>query len=151
MKFTLSPRLKIMAGAYLPIDRIFHQQRTSFMSSSNSERSLACDLSALTPQQREHHSIQSPLLFATVQEVSALPDGYRFRLTESPEVLAQVADFIAHERLCCPFFNFGLTVEPYDDVIWLSLSGEEGVKELIQAEIAGYLPESVATAAGLRA
>lgn len=119
--------------------------------SSNSEHNLACDLSAFTPQQREHHTTNSPLLFATVQEVRELPDGYSFRLPESSDILAKIADFIAHERLCCPFFNFGVTVEPYGGSIWVSLSGEIGVKELIHAEIGGYLPAAVATAAGLRA
>ena len=121
------------------------------MSSSNSEHSIACDLTALTPEQRQHHIANSPLLFATVKEVRDLPDGYSFRLAESSGTLAQIADFIAHEKLCCPFFNFGLTIEPYGSAIWLSLSGEEGVKELIRAEIGGYLPQSVASAAGLRA
>lgn len=119
--------------------------------SSNSERALACDLSAFTPEQREHHIAQAPLLFATVQEVRELPDGYSFRVPEAADVLAQIADFIAYERLCCPFFNFGLTVEPYGGAIWIHLSGEDGVKELIQAEMGPYLPEAVAAAAGLRA
>jgi hypothetical protein len=123
------------------------------MSSSHSDQSpvLACDLSPLTPQQREHHTAQSPLLFASVQEARVLPNGYTFRLPASPDVLVQIADFIAHERLCCSFFNFGVTVEPYGGPIWLSLSGQEGVKALIEAELGAYLPESVALAAGLRA
>lgn len=119
--------------------------------SSNSEHNLACDLTAFTPAQREHHIAQAPLLFATVQEARELPDGYSFRLPESHDILAQIADFMAHERLCCPFFKFGLTVESYGGAIWAHLTGEEGVKELIQAEIGVYLPESVARAAGLRA
>jgi len=121
------------------------------MSSSNTESSITCDLSAFTPAQREHHIATSPLLFAMVQEVRNLPDGYSFRLPEYSDTLAKIADFIAHEKLCCPFFNFGITVEPYGGPIWLSLSGEEGVKELIQTEIGGSLPESVARAAGLQA
>jgi hypothetical protein len=119
--------------------------------SSNTEQNLACDLSALTPEQREHHIAQSPVLFASVQEARELPDGYSFRIPDSDNVLAQIADFMAHERLCCPFFNFGVTIEPYGGPIWVSLSGEEGVKELIRAEMGGYLPEAVARAAGLRA
>ena len=117
--------------------------------SSHSEHDLACDLSALTPEQREHHMAQSPKLFALVQEVRELPDGYSFRLPASV-ALTQITDFIAHERLCCPFFSFGITVEPYGGAIWLSLSGEGGVKALTRAEIMGYLPEGVARAAGLR-
>lgn len=116
----------------------------------SSQPDLACNLDALTPAQREHHTTQSPLLFASVQEAHALADGYTFRLPNAPDILARIADFMAHERLCCPFFQFGLTVEPYSKAIWVSLSGPEGVKDLIEAEMGGYLPQDVALAAGLR-
>lgn len=120
------------------------------MSSHTEQPDLACNLDALTPEQRAHHTTQSPLLFASVMEARALPDGYAFRLPDTPDILARIADFMAHERLCCPFFQFGLTVEQYGSAIWVTLSGPQGVKELIEAEMGGYLPKDVALTAGLR-
>jgi hypothetical protein len=119
--------------------------------SSNTEHNIACDLTALTPEQREHHMTKSPLLLAAVQEIRELPDGYSLRLPASSDTLVKIADYITHERLCCSFFNFGVTVEPYGGPIWFHLSGEEGVKELIRTEMGAYLPEAVATAAGMKA
>jgi hypothetical protein len=36
--------------------------------------------------------------------------------------------------LCCPFFDFRLELRA-DGVLWLSLTGPEGVKDLLRAEM----------------
>ena len=46
-----------------------------------------------------------------------------------------IAKFIENERLCCPFFNFGLEVEPNSGPLWLRLTGGEGVKEILQTTL----------------
>ena len=45
------------------------------------------------------------------------------------------AKFIENERLCCPFFHFGLKVEPNGGLLWLRLAGGEGVKEILQTTL----------------
>jgi hypothetical protein len=45
--------------------------------------------------------------------------------------------------LCCPFFGFALEMEPEGGAVWLSLTGREGVKPFIIAEIGNYLPVSI--------
>ena len=45
------------------------------------------------------------------------------------------AKFIENERLCCPFFHFGLKVEPNGGRLWLRLTGGEGVKENLQTTL----------------
>lgn len=62
----------------------------------------------------------------------------------------KVAEFIANERLCCPFFGFTVEVEPQGGVLWLHLTGRDGVKSFIQAEVGAALNESVARAANFR-
>jgi hypothetical protein len=51
-------------------------------------------------------------LYAAVQEVQELPDGYAFRLPTDPEMLLLVAEDLNMERLCCPFLRFTLEIEP---------------------------------------
>jgi len=46
-----------------------------------------------------------------------------------------IAKFIENERLCCPFFNFGLEVQPNSGPLWLRLTGNDGVKEMLQATL----------------
>jgi len=62
----------------------------------------------------------------------------------------QAAEFIAKERLCCPFFGFAIEIEPEQGALWLSLTGRQRVKPFIRAEIGGVLPDSVAQGAKFR-
>ena len=52
-------------------------------------------------------------------------------------------EFIALERLCCPFFGFGLGIEREGGAAWLTLTGREGVKPFIMAEIGGHLSANI--------
>jgi hypothetical protein len=98
------------------------------------ESPIACDLTAIDAAQRERHQTKARALFAAVQEVKELPDGYTFRLPAEPAFILKVAEYISLERLCCPFFNFALELEPEGGLLWLKLTGREGVKEFLRAE-----------------
>jgi hypothetical protein len=106
----------------------------------NTPRPFACDMTAFDPSERKRHLDAIQEVFGGVEEVRELPDGYSFRLPGEAAWLMKVADFIAKERRCCPFFGFTLQVEPDWGAIWLSLLGREGVKEFILAEIGHALP-----------
>ena len=97
---------------------------------------LACDLSAIAPEQRAaHQALASELIRQAAHERVELPDGYAFRF--AAERYTDVTTFIANERLCCPFFMFRLEVMPQQGWIWLHISGGEGVKTLLQDELLG--------------
>lgn len=114
------------------------------------ETIFACDISALTPEQFEHHKIGSSKLFAAALEVQETSMGYKFRFTNDSTVLPELADFITYDRLCCPFFVFGIEVESHGGSIWMHISGVEGVKLFIMGELAYLLTDEVANAAGFK-
>ena len=101
----------------------------------NETQSLACDLTAIPTSVREEHVITAPQLFAAAQEVQELPDGYAIRFQNEPGRFMAIAKFIENERLCCPFFNFELDIEPNNGPLWLRLTGGEGVKEILQTTL----------------
>jgi hypothetical protein len=68
-----------------------------------------------------------------------LPNGYTCCLANEPDVLVRAAKFITLEKLCCPFFGFTVEVEPESGAVWLSLTGRDGVKPFIMAEIGDLL------------
>jgi hypothetical protein len=103
------------------------------------QTAIACDMSKLSPEQRTAHLATSRELFEKLQTVEELSDGYRFRLDGEPNVIVKAAEFIALEKLCCPFLNFGLEVEAEGGPVWLRLTGREGVKDFIREEISGIL------------
>jgi hypothetical protein len=46
-----------------------------------------------------------------------------------------LADFITNERRCCPFLDFTLTVSENAKPVTLLLSGPEGTRKFLQAEL----------------
>ena len=111
---------------------------------------FACDVGAIEPGRRGEHAATTAELFRAVESVRELPDGYAFRLAEGPDALLRAARFIALERLCCPFFGFAIEVEPDGGPLWLSLTGREGVKPFIRAEVGEHLGESLVKLDGSR-
>ncbi len=104
--------------------------------SSNQASPFICNLNAIDPDKRAQHAIATAELFQSVQVVHELPDGYAFRLPYETGLLRKAVDFIDDERLCCPFFGFTLKIEPEGGALLLFLTGREGVKPFIHAEMA---------------
>lgn len=100
---------------------------------STETQSLACDLTAIPSSAREEHVVNAPRLFQTAQEVRELSNGYTFRFLNEPGKFMAIANYIENERLCCPFFNFELEVKPDGGALWLRLTGNQGVKELLRS------------------
>ncbi len=46
-----------------------------------------------------------------------------------------VAEFIALERLCCPFLDFGLEVERNGGPLWFRMTGGKDAKRVLQANL----------------
>jgi hypothetical protein len=107
------------------------------------ESPFACDMTAIAADQRGAHLANIEEVFRAVEEVRELPNGYAFQLSNDPHVILKAAQFIALERLCCPFFGFALEIENEGGAVWLSLTGREGVKPFIMAEIGDHLDASV--------
>ena len=105
------------------------------------ESPFACNMDAIAPAERKDHIAAIEQIFGAVEEIRELSDGYSFRLANETAMLLKLADFIAKERLCCPFFGFSLHLEPEGGALWLSLTGREGVKPFVQAEIGEALKE----------
>ncbi|MEW6683683.1 MAG: hypothetical protein AB1451_12290 [Nitrospirota bacterium] len=90
-------------------------------------------------------------VFSAAEAIRELANGYAFQLPNQKGLLMTTAEFIQNEKLCCPFFSFGVHVESGGGPIWLQMTGPDGVKPFIQAEIGGALPEAVAKAADFHA
>ena len=111
---------------------------------------LACDLTALPPGGTERLAALSEDLFGRAQEARSLPDGFELGYQQaSAGTIAQLAEFIALDRLCCPFIRHGLFVEPDTGSTWLHLSGGDSVKQVIASDVLEMVPEEVARAGGL--
>lgn len=95
---------------------------------------FACNMLALNAEERKRHLEVTKQLRAATKEVRELSDGYAFRFSPEQSTILLVSEFIARERLCCPFFTFEMVVEPEDGPLWMRLRGAEGMKDFIKAE-----------------
>jgi hypothetical protein len=96
---------------------------------------VACNWAALTAEQRERQRSLYRRLREDVREVRELDDGYAFRHSPDRVMLLTVAEFVAYERLCCPFFEFRVSVEPDGGPVWLRITGEGKAKQVLEAEM----------------
>ena len=109
---------------------------------TSSEPAFACDMSAIGAADRAKHLATIEALFGSVREMSELPNGYAFRLRDESNAWELATDFVTLERLCCrPFFDFDLRIERQSNSIYLSLTGREGVKPFIIAEVRRHLTQ----------
>ena len=105
----------------LPVDEVF-----------------ACNLLALDTEARQRHSVVCKQLFESFQEIRELPEGYGFRWGTADLLLG--AEFISRERLCCPFFDFTLSVDARADSFWLDITGRPGTKAFVRSEFGMVFP-----------
>ena len=111
---------------------------------------FVCDMNAIAAAQREQHIAAARQVFRAVQTIQELPNGYAFCLPNDTTLLMKAVEFVANERLCCPFFGLAVEIEPEGGPLWLRLTGRDGVKPFIKAEIGTAINETVAHAANFR-
>jgi hypothetical protein len=95
---------------------------------------LACVPAAIPAAERSSHFALARRLFAELaKERRDLASGYAFRF-EAGELEA-ISRFIANERKCCPFMTFELEVAPASGSLWLRMTGPEGTRAVLDAEL----------------
>jgi hypothetical protein len=99
---------------------------------------FACDMNALTPDQRRRHGELAMMLRPAVVEFIELPNGYAARVSAGMD--PEITEFCRLERLCCPFFDLDLQQD--DGASLLSITGPGDIKPFIRAEFGIPLSET---------
>jgi hypothetical protein len=94
---------------------------------------LACDLGALSVDERAQRSTLASRVVARFREVREIPDGYAGRLAADAAIVQDALDWLLLERRCCPFLHLELSFEPSDGPVWFRFRGGPGVKEFLAA------------------
>jgi hypothetical protein len=84
-------------------------------------------------QQRKSTVIDS--LRKQVILTKELANGYAFKFTGTDKMIDELTEFIKTERACCSFFTFALSIKGDQSEIWLELTGAEGTKDFMKAEL----------------
>ncbi|HSK98228.1 MAG TPA: hypothetical protein VK891_16495, partial [Euzebyales bacterium] len=108
---------------------------------------IACDLSVLTDQERRDLEALANQIFPRADRAVDLPDGYALGFSDArADLLADVAAFIALDRLCCAFLRHALVVDAGPGVAWLELTGGPGAKEAIASDLRDLLSYDLTSA-----
>ena len=95
---------------------------------------LVCVPNAIASADRPaHFALVKQLFCELAQERAVLENGYGFRF--APDTLEKVCRFIANERKCCTFMSFELTIAPDSGPLWLCMTGPEGTRAVLDAEL----------------
>jgi hypothetical protein len=104
------------------------------MNMSKARLPIACDLNALTPEERDRRQMFLNAVERTIVGRCELASGFELRFDAARLDLAALGEWIALERRCCPFLHFRLDIEPTGKIV-LALTGGSGVKEFLRAEL----------------
>ena len=96
--------------------------------------SIVCNLHAIGADERLRYSELVKRLRRAIRGSNELSDGYEFELEGDAISLPELAEWIAMERLCCPFLDFQLSVSGNLPEWRLVLTGPAGVKAILASE-----------------
>ena len=96
-------------------------------------RTLACNMNALTEDQRTRHIALTKRLLAHATRTD-LPDGYTFTVDREQVSVAELAEWVAGESRCCPALDFHAELPAFGPLT-LRLDGGADVKAFIAAEL----------------
>jgi hypothetical protein len=96
---------------------------------------IACDMSALSPDERERHAAALATWSGAAIERTPLEleEGYEFRLPAEPDLLVTLAEFIGFEQRCCPFFTFDVRVDGDREMVF-RITGPEGTQAILDGQ-----------------
>ena len=96
---------------------------------------LACDMSALTADERKRHSELSYNLFVQHISIEELEDGYSLQFPSKPSMFSMISEWVLLERQCCPFLGFSIDLRPDNSLIRLGLTGPGKTKQFLRSEL----------------
>jgi hypothetical protein len=100
-------------------------------------RPIACDMSALSPDERRRYDGLRSRVTAAVKEVVATESSFHLRLDESVSA-PEVAEWMALEHRCCPFLNIAIALKS-DRSMWVELGGSPRIKKFLREEFGPIL------------
>jgi len=95
---------------------------------------IACDLNALTPEERDRRQMVLGAIVQTIIGRNELANGFELSFDSATLDLAELGEWIGLERRCCPFLHFRIDIAPAGKIA-LALTGASGVKEFLRAEM----------------
>jgi len=98
---------------------------------------IACNLNAIAQADRPRYKDLMKRLRSAVREHRAISDGLEIQIDGDMFSVAEIGEWIALERLCCPFLTLQVTTPENHPHPLLTVTAPEGVMPILEAE---FLP-----------
>ena len=95
---------------------------------------IACDLGALSSGQRARERTLLAEFKDLLRDPQETELGFRVVIPDDPFVLSRLGEFLALERLCCPFLTFDLSIPAERGTMTLHIYGRPGTKSFLRSE-----------------
>lgn len=95
---------------------------------------LYCNITAFSPGERAYYQELTNKLTLNRRNAIEIARGYEFQFNASAISLVDLAEWVAYESRCCPFFDFYIGLRSEGTLLSLQLTGEHDVKAFIRAE-----------------
>ncbi len=96
---------------------------------------IACQVGVFSPEERQRYQTVRKRIEAALIRIVEVDDGYVLHLPDDDVMLAVVAEWIALERRCCPFFEFIVSVGWSEPSIRVAMTGSPEVKQFLNLEL----------------
>jgi hypothetical protein len=97
---------------------------------------IVCRLDALDPPARARREALWSDLRAQALEIREDEDGFSFRFHTDAHAISKLVEFMALERLCCPFLRFEIAVHPDGGPTWLRVGESAQIKAFLKETLA---------------
>ncbi len=95
---------------------------------------IACQLGVFSAEERRRYEMVRAQIHADITRIVEVENGYVFHLPDDDATLTTLAEWIALERRCCPFFEFTVSVGGSEPSILVALTGSPEVKQFLESE-----------------
>lgn len=95
---------------------------------------IACRPGALDPLERQRQKDLLRIVRSRILKTVELPNGFALQMPAAHATFLETAEWVSLERRCCAFAAFTLELR-LDDSFWVILTGRDGAKEVLAAEM----------------
>jgi len=100
-------------------------------------RPIACDMTALSPAERQRYDALRRLVLDSVDEVTSSATEFHLRVGRAASP-SEVTEWMALERRCCPFLTLQLAFRD-DGTTWVYLGGSAAIKAFLADEFREFV------------
>ena len=140
---TIIPLLILSAGLLAAtLNNLQPQSTSSGPLAPRKASPFFCNPLELTSAVRKRHFEElGPKLRSLRKSVRELDDGYEFEFPGDAATYQLLTEWAIQERLCCPFFEIALRLDPESGPLWLRLTGRPGTKEFIKVDGSSWIKQ----------